>query len=120
MCPLNKKKQNTTMKVTFTDIHWRNSGDSDVFNMHAIKSITLEGMKQGIITIEGVSNTFKAPYCDLHFGGGIDHYELTTVHLYDYEYFINIAIFENKVCIASQTQSSVDTWFKNKCKNFCI
>ena len=107
------------MKVTFTDIHWRNREDSEVFNLHAIKSITLEGMKQGIITIEGVGNSFHAPYCDLHFGGGVDHYELTTAHPYEPNCFINIAIFENVVCVASRSQKTVDSWFKSKCKNFC-
>lgn len=107
------------MKVTFTGIHWRNQEDSDVFNLHAIKSITLEGMKQGIITIEGISNTFHAPYCDLHFGGGVDHYELITAHPYEPNCFINIAIFENVVCVASVNQGTVDDWFKNKCKRFC-
>ena len=53
------------MKVIFTDINWRNSEDNEVFNISNIKSITLEGMKNGIITIEGESNTFKAPYCNL-------------------------------------------------------
>ena len=45
------------MKVIFTDINWRNSEDNEVFNISNIKSITLEGMKNGIITIEGESNT---------------------------------------------------------------
>lgn len=107
------------MKVTFTDVNWRNSEDNEVFNISNIKSITLEGMKNGIITIEGESNTFKAPYCNLHFGGGVEHYELTTSHPYDCSHFINIAIFENKVCIANAVQSTIDEWFKNKCKNFC-
>ena len=107
------------MKVTFTDINWRNSEDNEVFNISNIKSITLEGMKNGIITIEGESNTFKAPYCNLHFVKGVEHYELTTSHPCDCSYFINIAIFKNKVCIADVTQSSIDEWFKNKCKNFC-
>ena len=107
------------MKVTFTDINWRGNDDSDIFNIHAIKSITLEGMENGIITIEGIAGTFKAPYCKLHFGGGVSHYEIVTNHPYDVDWFLNIAIFENKVCVANAVQSAVDDWFRNKCRKFC-
>ena len=106
------------MKAIFTDIHWRNHDDSEIFNIHAIKSITLEGMETGIITIEGVCGIFRAPYCNLSFGGGIAHYELVTNHPSDTNWFLNIAIFENKVCVADAVQSAVGKWFKDKCKNF--
>ena len=107
------------MKVTFTNINWRNSEDSEVFNISDIKSITLEGMENGIITIEGIAGTFKAPYCKLHFGGGVAHYEIITNHPYDVNRFLNIAIFENKVCVANAVQSAIDDWFRNKCRKFC-
>ena len=70
------------MQITFTKIHWRSQDDSDVFNMHAIKSIMLDTTR-GIITIEGTTNTFSAPYCELTYGGGVTHFELLTKHPYE-------------------------------------
>ena len=108
------------MKTTFTEIHWRSSEDSEKFNLHAVKSITLDGMKNGIMTIEGVAGDYKAPYCNLHFGGGIDHFEVIIPHPYDCEYFLELAIFDGKVCVTKAVQSLIENWFKAKCKNFCI
>lgn len=107
------------MKVTFTDIQWRSYDDNNVFKIDSIKSITLNGMEQGIITIECIAGTFKAPYCNLHFGGGVAHYEIVIPHPYDVDRFLNIAIFENKVCVANAVQSTVDDWFRNICRMFC-
>lgn len=107
------------MKVTFTDIAWRNNDDSEIFNLHALKSITLEGMESGIITIECANGVFKAPYCKLQFGGGVSHYEVVTNHPYDVDWFLNIAIFEHKVCVVDAVQSAVEEWFRKKCKRFC-
>ena len=106
------------MTITFTDIHWRNSDDSDVFNIHAIKSITL---KDGIVTIEGTSGKFAAPFYGLTYGGGITHYEFVTVHPYYHKEYISIAIFVDtaKVCVVSHS-SNVPAWFENKCNNYCI
>lgn len=104
------------MKVTFTEIYWRNTEDSEVFNMHALESITLEGAGTGILTIECEYGVFQAPYCDLRFGGGVEHFELTTAHPYWNGRFINIAIFENKVCI--RKAFPVEAWFKSKCEAF--
>lgn len=103
------------MKTTFTEIHWKSQEDSDIFNVHAIKSITLEGMSYGKLIIEGACGTFEAPYYNLHFG---DHYELVTCHPHDCEYFISIAIYANKVYVEDVDQSSVCEWFKDRCKNF--
>ena len=104
------------MKVTFTEVYWRNNNDSEVFSMHALKSITLEGVGTGILTVECACGVFQAPYCNLRFGGGVEHFELTTVHPHDCGHFINIAIFENKVCIIEAL--SVEAWFKSKCEAF--
>ena len=104
------------MKISFTDIHWRNQDDSDVFNMHAIKSMTLD-TTTSILTIEGTTNTFSAPFCELTYGGGVTHFELLTKHPYETGEYINIAVFEstNAVCVAHHSHH-VPTWFENKCK----
>ena len=105
------------MQITFTKIHWRSQDDSDVFNMHAIKSIMLD-TACGIITIEGTTNTFSAPYCELTYGGGFTHFELLTKHPYENRY-INIALFEstNAVCVANHS-SNVPKWFEYKCNTY--
>lgn len=59
----------TTMKTTFTNINWRNLDDSNVFNMHAIKSIELD-TDSNIVTITCATNTFSAPFYGLTYGGG--------------------------------------------------
>lgn len=105
------------MKVTFTDIEWRND-DAEVFNLHAIKSITLEGMDSGIIEIECAAGKFKAPYCNLRYGGGVNHFELLTKHPYEIGTYINIAIFENVVCVAHCSRSCVPEWFDYKCRTY--
>lgn len=102
------------MKVTFTDIRWRNHEDSQYFNLHAIKSITLDGTEKGTITIDCIAGVFKSLYCNLSFGGGVPHYDLVTNYGDD---FISLAIFENKVCIAPAAY--VPEWFKKECKFFC-
>ena len=104
------------MKVKFTDIYWRNTEDSEVFNLHALESITLKGAGTGILTVKCEYGVFQASYCDLRFGGGVEHFELTTVHPHDCGHFINIAIFENKVCISEAIP--VEAWFKSKCEAF--
>lgn len=104
------------MKVKFTDIYWRNTEDSEVFNMHALESITLEGAGTGILTVKCACGVSQAPYCDLRFGGGVEHFELTTAHPHECGRFINIAIFENKVCIREALP--VEAWFKSKCEAF--
>lgn len=108
------------MKLTFTNINWRNSDDSNVFNMHAINNIELD-TDNGIVTINCATNTYKSPFCNLTYGGGFTHFEFTAMHPYDFGKYIEIAIFEStsKVCIANHC-GKVDAWFENKCKNFCI
>lgn len=108
------------MKLTFTDVSWRNSDDSDVFNIHAIKSIELD-TKENIITIVCACGTYKSPYCNFTYGGGVTHYEFTAMRpgCNKIEY-INIAIFENtnKVCVAAGP-TKVPKWFAIRCKWFC-
>jgi len=108
------------MKIRFTDIHWRNNDDSDVFNMHAIQSVELDTDKS-IITIVCATNTYISPYYGLTYGGGVTHFEFTCMHPYRFGEYIEIAIFEatNSVCVAHHC-GEVPDYFKNKCKNFCI
>lgn len=109
------------MKLTFSDVAWRNGDDSDVFNIHAIKSIELD-TTHNIVTIIGASGTYKSPYCNFHYGGGVTHYEFTTVRPYCYNTeYINIAVFDNtsKVCVAAGPPN-VPEWFAIRCKQFCI
>lgn len=105
------------MKVTFTDLHWRKD-DADVFNIHALNSIKLEGMDSGVVTFYGAAGTIFLPYCNLHYGGGVSHFEFTTRHPYNVDEYINIAIFENTVCIAPCSKACVPEWFKNKSKTW--
>lgn len=103
--------------ITFTDIHWRNSDDSDVFNLHAVNSIELNPTKN-VVTINCAAGKYQAPYYGFTYGGGVVHAEFTTKHPYEDRY-ISIAIFEfnGAVCVASHSDN-VPAWFKNKCKNF--
>lgn len=103
--------------IAFTDIRWRNQNDSDTFNMHALESIKLDGMEQGIVEIKCTCNTFKAPYYKLRFGGGIEHFTLITKHPYEIGKFIEIAIFEDCVAVvpANNTQ---EPWFEYKCRTY--
>lgn len=103
------------MKVTFTDLHWRKD-DADVFNIHALNSIKLEGMDNGVVTFYGAAGTISLPYCNLHYGGGVSHFEFTTPHPFYTGEYINIAIFENTVCIAQCSESSVPEWHKYKAR----
>lgn len=103
--------------IHFENIHWRNSEDSSVFNIHAIKEIILDGMSQGIVTIKGETNTFVAPYYKLSFGGGIEHFSFVTKHPYEMGNYIEIAIFENKVCVCEANKTQ-EPWFEYKCRTF--
>lgn len=106
------------MKITFTNINWRNSDDSNIFNMHSIKSIELD-TDVNIVTITGTTNTFSAPFCSLSYGGGVTHWEFTTKHPYSIGEYIEVAIFEStsKVCIAHHC-GQVPAWFEYKCKTY--
>lgn len=106
------------MKVTFTDIQWRNNDDMDVFNAHALESIELEGLESGIVTIKCAANTFKAPYCDLTFGGGFTHYEFKTKHPFEIGAYILIAIFSGRVCVAHCDNVLIKPWFDYKCRTY--
>lgn len=108
----------TTMKTTFTNINWRNSDDSNVFNMHAIKSIELD-TDSNIVTITCATNTFSAPFYGLTYGGGVTHWEFTTKHPYSIGEYIEVAIFEStsKVCITHHC-GQVPAWFEYKCKTY--
>ena len=107
------------MKTTFKNISWRNSDDSDVFNMHGIRSIELDS-DRSIVTITCATNTFSAPFYGLTYGGGVTHWEFTTAHPYNKGEYIEIAILEStsKVCVARHRET-VPSWFENKCKNYC-
>lgn len=107
------------MKITFTDIRWRNNDDSDVFNMHAIQSIVLD-TEEGTVTIVCATNTYKSPYCDYSSIGALPRHELTAMHPYEQNCYIHIAIFENgKVAVVPLINERVPQWFENKCKHFC-
>lgn len=107
------------MKLTFTNIRWRNTDDSDVFNMHAIISIELD-MDSNVVTIICASNTYKSPFYGLTYGGGVTHFEFTTMHPYNFGEYIDIAIFEStsKVCVVNHC-ASIPNNFTNKCRTFC-
>lgn len=103
--------------ITFTNIHWRNLNDRNIFGNGELKSLGLNGMEQGIIEIECACNIFKAPYYKLHFGGGIEHFTLITKHPYEIGKFIEIAIFDG--CVAVVPANDVqEPWFEYKCKTF--
>ena len=106
------------MKTTFTDINWRNNDDMNIFNLHALKSITLDGFTSGVVTIEGVSGKFQAPYYDLTFGGGVDHYEFKTKHPYQIGEYLFIAIFDGKVATAHCESYLVNSSFQYRCRTF--
>jgi hypothetical protein len=108
------------MKAIFTDIHWRNSDDSDVLNMHAIKSIELEN---GICTITCATGIYKSPYADLTFGGGVEHISFVVMIPYSKTLeWMEIAIFtsSSKVAIVPHSKYKEGHWFYNKCKRFCV
>lgn len=108
------------MNLTFTDIHWHDNETSSIFNMHAIKSITLDTDKD-VVTIECINNTYKSPYCNFKYGGGITHYEFTCMHPYNINSYIAIVIFEFNGHVRVINESlSIPEYFKNKCKYFCI
>ena len=107
------------MTITFTNIQWRNNNDKDIFNLHELKSISLEGLDSGIVTIKGESGVFKAPYCGLTLVGGVSHFELTTKHPSKIGEYIYIAIFDEKVAIAHCQSDCVYPWFDYKCRTFC-
>ena len=104
--------------MTITDIVWRNQNDSDVFNLHALISITLSDLESGIVTIEGLSGRFKAPFCQLHLGGGFTHLEFLTKHPYQQGEYINIAVFDKVVAIAHCPHCCVPGWFDHKCRTY--
>ena len=108
----------TTMKTIFKNINWRNSDDSDVFNMHAIKNIEFDTDNR-IVTITCATNTFSAPFYGLIYGEGLTHWTFTTMHPYNVGEYIDVAIFEStsKVGIAHHC-GQVPAWFENKCKTY--
>ena len=107
------------MIITFTDIRWRNKDDSDVFNMHAIQSIALD-TEQGTVKITCATNSYKSPYCDFQFIGALPRHELTAMHPYEQNRYINTATFENgRVAVVPLINEHVPNWFENKCKRFC-
>lgn len=104
--------------ITFTNIRWRSQNDADIFDLDALRSIELDGLSQGIVTITGASGTFKAPYYKLRFGGGIDHFTFITKHPYEVGEYIEIAIFDDCVAVVPANNHQ-DGWFEYKCKT-CI
>lgn len=107
------------MIITFTGVQWRNSDDCDVFNMHAIQKIELN-IAEGTITITCATNSYKSPYCNYSFIGALPRHELTAMHPYEQNRYINIAIFENgRVAVIPLINEHVPNWFENKCKRFC-
>lgn len=108
------------MKITLTDVHWRNSDDSDVFNIHGIQSIELDE-NSGIVTITGATGIYKSPYCHLTYGGGITHFEFTCMRPYSaiLEY-INVAVFQhNGVVAVACGPKHCDSWFEHRCQTAC-
>jgi len=108
------------MKITLTDIYWRNSDDSNVFNIHAIQSIELDE-DTGIVTITGTSGTYKSPYCHLTYGGGVTHFEFTCMRPYSTTLeYIDVAVFQHKGAVAVACgPKHCDEWFENRCRNYC-
>ena len=106
------------MKITFNDIKWRKDYDSDTFKIGVIKTIELD-VDEHVITIVGDSYTYKSPYCELTYGGGVTHFELLAMHPHTFGDYINIAIFEHGGSVAVAYHSlTVPNYFENKCKTF--
>lgn len=109
------------MKITLTDIHWRNQDDSDIFNIHAVGSIELD-LDKNVVTINGIKGlVYKSPFCELTFGGGVTHFEFTCMRPYTSKMeFISVAVFERNgvVAVASRTPFEEGHWFLEKCKRF--
>lgn len=104
------------MKVTFTDVHWRNSDDSDTFNIHAIQSIELD-IDKSIVTIVGVAGTYKSAFCHLTYGGGIPHFDILCVHPVHMHDYINLGIFaHNGMVCTAHYRSTIDSWFAHRCQ----
>lgn len=103
--------------ITFTNIRWRNQNDADIFGFRTLKSIELDGLSQGIVTITGVARTFKVPYYKLRFGGGIDHFTFITKHPYEIGKYVEIAIFEDVVAVVPANDNQ-DSWFEYKSRTY--
>ena len=108
------------MKITFTDVHWRNQDDSDVFNIHGLVSIELDTEKS-IVTITGTQGVYKSPYCHFTYGGGVTHAEFTCMNPYAaFLEYIDVAVFEHKGRVAvAAGPKKVDSWFDYRCQTYC-
>lgn len=104
--------------ITFTNINWRCLNDANIFGFRTLKSIELDGLSQGVVTIIGDAGKFKAPYYKLNFGGGIEHFSFITKHPYEVGEYIEIAIFDDCVAVVPANNHQ-DGWFEYKCKT-CI
>jgi hypothetical protein len=112
------------MKITFSEIKFRNQGDCDVLNLGGIQSVTLDTNTK-ICTINCANGTYNSPYTNYSYSyeGGIHHTSFVcmkpyTKHLDEY---IEIAIIDHsgRVSISYYPSKSVGELFKNKCKFFC-
>lgn len=103
--------------ITFTNIKWRDSNDANIFDLDALRSIELDGLSQGIITINCICGKFKAPYYKLRFGGGIDHFTFITKHPNEIGKYLEIAIFDDVVAVVPANDVQ-DGWFEYKCRTY--
>lgn len=108
------------MKITLTDIRWRKQEDSEVFNFHAIQSIELDEDTH-VVTIVGTYGTYKSPYCNLTYGGGVTHFEFTCARPYvAFFELINIAVFQHKGFVAvAAGPKHCDAGFEYRCRTYC-
>lgn len=108
------------MVLTFTDLVWRSSDDSDTLNLHAIESIRFSGdERSGIVTIQCTAGVFTSPYYRLSFGGGLPHFECTIRRPYELDRFCNLVIFDNgRVCLNYTSGYGLPKWFTDYCHRY--
>jgi hypothetical protein len=106
------------MKITFTEVHWRNSDDSGIFNIRTIQSIELN-TDNSIVTVIGDTGKYKSPFCNLTYGGGLPHFKILCYHPYHMGEYINLTIFERNgaVCVTPYS-GELDGWFDYMCRTF--
>ena len=99
------------MITVFKELHQR----ENTLNIHALKSITLEGDTNGIATFEGYCGIYTTPYSNLRFGGGIDHYTMIIADPTDTKKVLECAIFVSTgtVCYVN-TSVTPSNWFNTR------
>lgn len=108
------------MKITLSNIRWRNQDDSKIFNIHSLRYIELD-LDNNVAIFYGVGGLiYRTPFCELTFGGGVTHFEFTCLRPFHTGEFITVAVFEQNgvVAVASRTPFKEGHWFLEKCKRF--